>query len=71
MTTSSDGQTVTGPQSLSGSSAPSPTRDNTQRAIETLIAFIGQSMKYVDRDAYMAVIDLGEKLCLQLKYSAK
>lgn len=70
MTQSSNGATITGLQSPPRSSQPgSPTQDDARRALDTLLAFLNQSSTnghhgLVDRDEYMTVVKLTEKLRL-------
>lgn len=61
------GTPITGFQSPHGSSAPgSPTQDDARRALDTLLNFISQAPSgLVDRDEYLAVLKLTERLRLQ------
>jgi hypothetical protein len=63
----SSGTPITGLQSPPGSSAPSsPTQDDARRALDTLLTFFNQAPSgLVDRDEYMTVLKLTEKLRLQ------
>ncbi|CZT51762.1 uncharacterized protein RSE6_12953 [Rhynchosporium secalis] len=66
---SSNGESSSGLQSPPRASAPnSPTQDDARRALDTLLTFLKQSSNVhglVDREEYMAVVKLTEKLRLQ------
>lgn len=54
-----------------GSSPSSPTQEDARRAADTLLSFIQSSGGFVDRDEYMTVVRLTEKLRIHQNQMAK